>query len=95
VSRHGTRTWYNTGCRCDDCCRAQREYSAQRRALARERRTLKVDFTEPIPADRFVAPVSANKHGRLGTYMNHACRCALCTEAARVYMAQRRARAAA
>ncbi len=31
AAQHGTRSRYNTGCRCDDCKQASREYDKRRR----------------------------------------------------------------
>jgi len=38
AARHGTRTRYNTGCRCDDCKQAARDYEKARRQAINARK---------------------------------------------------------
>jgi len=47
---------------------------AQRNRAARLARRVEVD-------GRLVAPLPEERHGQLGSYLNHGCRCESCTEA--------------
>lgn len=57
---HGTRSRYNTGCHCDDCRRANREYEAgrtKRRIFHGARR---------VPADRVIAHTAELRAAGMG-----------------------------
>jgi hypothetical protein len=51
ASQHGTRTRYNTGCRCDECKQASREYDKRRRQsmLSRKHGPARVTALPSIP----------------------------------------------
>lgn len=71
--RHGIASSYNRGCRCDDCTARHRERLA---TYLSRRRALRV-----LVDGRLVAPLPAEKHGKVSTYVNHACRCVPCVAA--------------
>ena len=48
AAAHGTRTRYNTGCRCDDCKQASRDYDKKRR-LARAAGNVKPSSVTVLP----------------------------------------------
>ena len=67
ASEHGTRTRYVSGCRCDSCKKANRDYSrrdSQQRARAR--------FEMGIP-------IASHRHGTSTVY-GYGCRCDRCRE---------------
>jgi hypothetical protein len=82
MTKHGTSTRYQAGCRCEECTRAWRRYQSKRR---KERWA----YTQAngLPSDV--------RHSSTA-YSNWGCRCAVCTEAWRIYYSdyQRRRRAA-
>lgn len=69
--KHGTRTRYNDGCRCEECVEENRQDSVRRRR-AREAARVMVDG-RPVA----VGP----EHGKVATYANWGCRCLPCTRA--------------
>jgi hypothetical protein len=63
VARHGTNSKYHTGCRCEDCTEAHRDYSlyeyhrrTQRRSSAgRPLLRLPVSSESPVHVERMMA----------------------------------------
>jgi hypothetical protein len=74
VVRHGTRSTYRKGCRCQWCTTAASGCTARYVALNRA---------------AGLAPDDP-RHGTLYGYVTFACRCPLCTGARHVYDQQRR-----
>lgn len=74
--RHGTRNFYNQGCRCDECRATVRDY------LANFRRE-KVALGGTVNG-RFVVPPAP--HGKSSGYGSWGCRCELCSEFHRATM---------
>lgn len=64
-AQHGTRSGYQSGCRCDECRTALRDYARDRRRENGGTQGKRVD----IPEER---------HGKNSTYMNYGCRCDPC-----------------
>ncbi|SEF34349.1 hypothetical protein SAMN05421837_107332 [Amycolatopsis pretoriensis] len=75
LTYHGTAHGYkNVGCRCVACSEANRAAARDERHRRYARRLL-VDGV-------WVAPVAAERHGRVTTYNAWGCRCEPCTGAA-------------
>lgn len=70
TSVHGTRSMYQTGCRCQECKAAVASAS---RALRERQRQMAIDHPELIP------------HGTYTGYTNWCCRCDDCRKASREY----------
>jgi hypothetical protein len=87
MADHGTRTRYRHRCRCDDCRAVENTYQTATRRRNFSERTRRIDLDNETLKTRVydVAEVSADRHGRLGTYKNLGCRCEKCTKAAREY----------
>lgn len=83
--KHGTQEAYVRGkCKCQTCVAGNTSRHRDLRA-ARFARRVEVE-------GRLVAPVPAERHGRMTTYNNWGCRCVPCTEDATAYkVAARRA----
>ena len=83
---HGTYSSYNSGCHCELCTAAKREYGRQYRAKNAARIKACIEAGEPLPENI--------PHGTAGGYTNFACRCEDCTtaqrEADRLYRANNR-----
>ena len=64
ASQHGTRTRYNTGCRCDECKQASRDYDKTRRQkmLATKHAPAKVT---KLPTATTIAAVGDYEPGRV------------------------------
>ena len=73
--QHGTYSSYNSGCHCELCTAAKREYGRRYRAANRERLRACIESGQPLPENI--------PHGTAGGYTNFACRCEDCTTAAR------------
>ena len=85
---HGTAHGYsNYGCHCDACMAAWRQYHSQRRQRMYAARVLVGGY--------LVAPVPAERHGRISTYNNAGCRCQPCRDAHAASVAKNRQRKAA
>lgn len=69
---HGTRTTYQSGCRCEDCKAANADFQKQYRSGQRSGRSY---AREPAPI----------KHGTRNAYVHRGCRCDDCSEANRAY----------
>ena len=54
ASQHGTRTRYNTGCRCDECKQASRDYDK-----ARRQKMLAAKHTKPSRATVTALPTAS------------------------------------
>lgn len=67
--KHGTRTMYNQGCRCQDCRAAVARYMREHR----RERAVELANREPGTEDRF-------EHG-YSAYVNWGCRCGICSAA--------------
>lgn len=65
-ARHGTKSKYDAGCRCEPCTRANRVSMERWREGAA---ALLAVFPELVP------------HGTVGGYRNYGCRCRACTTA--------------
>lgn len=90
--RHGTRSSYCRGCRCDECRRANtvrhRAANSSWKAAHKRRNYERRIFV----AGRWVAPLPDERHGKLDTYIRHGCRCISCARANREYQSAWRAR---
>ncbi|MGE3795955.1 MAG: hypothetical protein AB7I38_18795 [Dehalococcoidia bacterium] len=93
--RHGIPSSYNRGCRCDECrsANAVRHQAAihSYKGANQRRNYAKRTFV----AGRWIAPLPDEKHGKVGTYTRHGCRCISCTRAYREHQAAYRARRSA
>jgi hypothetical protein len=60
AGQHGSRTMYNTGCRCDDCRMAERDYDKRRRlAKVADMKTSQVVTSMRTDSDDGVGSVEA------------------------------------
>ena len=64
AARHGTRSKYNTGCRCDACVKASRDYDKARR-LAGRRGPVKAAQVSTLPTPKSVADAVDREAGRV------------------------------
>ena len=62
---HGSKKQYDRGCRCAECRQGNTDYHREQRMV---RRAQSKDQNDP-------------RHGSVGFYRNHACRCGRCSEA--------------
>jgi hypothetical protein len=74
---------YGRGCRCQVCRSAISRYA---KAQREERHAERVLVNGVL-----VAPLPSECHGKDGTYNNHGCRCAPCSEAHNAYVRSCRA----
>lgn len=86
--RHGTKTGYAYGCRCEECRKANSDYERGRGRrrdpeVERERRRLRLAEMQADPHDR--------RHGTPTGY-SYGCRCEMCRAAGRVKYLKRHAR---
>lgn len=82
---HG-RIWaYNSGCRCEACCQANRNRGKRKDASHRASR-VEID-------GKWVSPGAP--HGTIAGYTHHCCRCEACAQARRDYYENRPRRASA
>lgn len=89
TAKHGTRSKYNSGCHCEECTRANREYQRPLQALRRRGVTLTGDDPDaPNKAPHTVKPLA--EHGTVARYqsMVDPCRCLGCRLAMAVKNAQ-------
>lgn len=75
VKQHGTYSSYNSGCHCELCTAAKREYGRHYRARNAARIKACIEAGEPLPENI--------PHGSAGGYTNFGCRCEDCTKAQR------------
>ena len=80
--RHGTAWAYQCGCRCDRCRHAKRldnrHYRDRERAAAEARKYRARLAAVPLADDD-------PRHGTIGGYNNHGCRCDRCRAAIAAY----------
>lgn len=62
AARHGTRSKYNAGCRCDDCVQCNRDYDKSRRIAGRRNPTV---TSLPLPPKSAPGEVGAVQAGVL------------------------------
>ncbi len=62
--RHGTRTRYNSGCRCDECRQAARDYDKARRQAMNAQKHAPATVTA-LPKPTKLAPVPDSGPGRV------------------------------
>jgi hypothetical protein len=87
--KHGASAYRNSACRCHICREGNRVLQNR---LNQQRRTRRV-----LIDGRLVAPLPADRHGRVSTYSGWGCQCEPCKQvgAAKNAQARTRRRAAA
>ncbi|MGD9749705.1 MAG: hypothetical protein AB7W59_01800 [Acidimicrobiia bacterium] len=88
---HGVYATYRSGCRCDECRRANADHCRDNSRAYYKRNYAKRTFV----AGRWIAPLPEEKHGKPTTYSLFGCRCLSCTRANSEYRAAWRARRSA